>query len=428
MNLVKLSNKIPAAVTAYAAEHAETRTSLFISYLVKRGNEIGERVFAFRKYKDGVKIVEVMRRSTDNVAGISKNLVYSHMGGYTPIYEGRDVYASSRGYPYLIFSSSEYDFWWKNDKAPGISRVYINADMLKETDEFKYCGYSNGDCIDYLLRYRSDPYVEYFGKLDLPLSPRLMKRCKAEKEFRSFVIKHAAEIGVFGVQACEYAYEHGTSIEEARRICYEARYITRWLIPEAKGFPHTVKLRMQDYCCNKGVNCHEYNDYLKAVKKLELDLTDTKVLYPYNFSQMHDLRTAEYDSVIQKENAEKAVSFAKDFKNVADKARKFAEYDSEEYMLLIPQTLDDLKSEGEALSHCVGRMGYDKKMVDGKIVILFLRRKEEPDKPYVTVEYNLKDKRITQAHGKNNSSICALDSEFLNQWIEYAKTVRRRSV
>ena len=66
-------------------------------------------------------------------------------------------------------------------------------------------------------------------------------------------------------------------------------------------------------------------------------------------------------------------------------------------------------------------MGYDKKMADGKIVIMFLRRANDISTPYVTIEYDLKQLKLLQAYAKNNSTPPSDAMEFINKWQQIIK-------
>ena len=63
-----------------------------------------------------------------------------------------------------------------------------------------------------------------------------------------------------------------------------------------------------------------------------------------------------------------------------------------ELQIVCPQRANDLVDEGKALHHCVG--GYIDNVAEGRCLIVFVRRVEEPKKPYVTVE--VRDGKIAQ--------------------------------
>ena len=89
---------------------------------------------------------------------------------------------------------------------------------------------------------------------------------------------------------------------------------------------------------------------------------------------------------------------AKDFLNAAQKYLPLAGFTGDEhYAIFIAKSPVELVKEGSALDHCVGRNGYDKKMAKEETLIFFVRKLEELDKPFVTLEYSLKTKQILRA-------------------------------
>ena len=68
--------------------------------------------------------------------------------------------------------------------------------------------------------------------------------------------------------------------------------------------------------------------------------------------------------------------------------------------------------EGKALHHCVG--SYIDKVAGGRCLSVFVRRVEEPKKPYVTVE--VRDGKIAQNHGDHNSKPTEEVQNFIDLW------------
>lgn len=81
----------------------------------------------------------------------------------------------------------------------------------------------------------------------------------------------------------------------------------------------------------------------------------------------------------------------------------------------------DLVREGQILEHCVGRMNYDQKFVREESLIFFIRTKEAPNTPLVTVEYSPSRKKILQCYGKKDSTPNDTILEFVNKkWLPFA--------
>ena len=76
----------------------------------------------------------------------------------------------------------------------------------------------------------------------------------------------------------------------------------------------------------------------------------------------------------------------------------------------------ELVKEGKEMNHCVG--GYAEACSQGKTDIIFIRKKSEPDKPYVTME--VKKNEVIQVRAFGNGR----PSEEVNEFVEeYKKQV-----
>ena len=66
-------------------------------------------------------------------------------------------------------------------------------------------------------------------------------------------------------------------------------------------------------------------------------------------------------------------------------------------------------------------MGYDKKFVDENTLIFFVRDKEHPKIPLVTIEYSLAKHQILQVRGDHNSTPSKEILNYVNDtWLPYA--------
>ena len=414
MDLSKITTSIPKEISEWGEKNATNRGYAFVGILSYRYGEIVERTFAIRRYaKKGVLITEVRRRATGNSRPIVKNLLFSQMGGYIPVFECEDKYHRSYGWNLPVFYKEDFGVWYEAPLPLNFYTLYLNAEMLTEIDEFKFCGYSCGDVIDYLNKYRQNPMVEYFGKLDLPLSSALIFKADKDKRFKTFLLKNVSDVRSYGTQATIYAYNHNMSISDASAKIDKERRASK-SIPALRG-TKLNKERAVDYCTANNIGFQLYNDYLNAVIGIGLDLEDTKNIYPKDFTAMHDMRIAEYESLKAKADREKQKELCESFAKAGEKATAY-EYTDNEYTLIAPRDISDLKTEGAILEHCVGKMGYDKKMADGQIVIMFLRHSNDITAPFVTVEYDLKQLKLLQAYAKKNSTPPSDAMEFINKW------------
>lgn len=430
MNLMEISvEEIPEAVRVWCEKNSSRTGFCFGSYLEYIDGEIVERTFATRHYKKGVKIHEVMRDCTGNSSSfIIRDLMYTRMGGYIPIFEAVDRYTHLSGYGFKVFDKKEFEKWYHPDFAVGIGVGYINPEIIFTIPEFKYCGYSCGGVISYLNAYRKDKSVEFFGKMGLYLSPVLIRKAKADGKFRRFLWENHNAIALYGVQAALYAYKTGCNVEEARRICYLKNKLDRCVftrIPEICG-TKLNRQRVKDYVDSNNINYESYNDYLKCCLSLKLDIYDTKVAFPNDFKRMHDLRASEYASFEAKKDRKKRAKLYRDFRTKA-KEYKALESKNERYAIVCPTDISDLIREGAVLSHCVGKMGYDKKVVDGVSIIMFIREVDRPNVPFVTLEYRIDRKALSQCYGYKDSKPAPDVIAFAEEWANGVKELQKQA-
>lgn len=78
------------------------------------------------------------------------------------------------------------------------------------------------------------------------------------------------------------------------------------------------------------------------------------------------------------------------------------------YIVVVPQTYEDLVDEGKQQNNCVGHY-YNDSILRGENLILFIRRSNSPKKSYVTCRYNIKKQDIVEYKYKNNQNVYGND-------------------
>ena len=425
MDLTRIKNDIPSEVREWAEQNAGNTSFSFVSVISYRYKEIVERTFSARRYaKKGVLITEVQRRATGNNHTVIKNLLFTSYSGYIPVFEKEDRYEGC-GWYCKVFEKTDFDRWYTVDAPCGFYNVCLNKDFLTKIEEFKYCGFSGGDVIKYLNEYRKNPMIEFFGKLDLPISSTLISKAQNDKQFRMYLYKYASKVRAYGPQATIYAFNHSITIPEAMTKLHNRKRALK-KIPAMRG--HNLDCeRIIDYCNTNKVDYSNYNDYIEAVIGIGLDLNDTKNIYPKDFNAMHDLRITEYESQRAKVDRKSRKELYESFAKAGEKAKAY-EYSKNGFTIIAPKDISDLVIEGKILGHCVGKMGYDKKMAEGKVVIMFCRKTQDIQSPYVTIEYDLKLHKLLQAYGKKNTKPSEETMIFINDWLAVMKKIRKKNV
>lgn len=71
------------------------------------------------------------------------------------------------------------------------------------------------------------------------------------------------------------------------------------------------------------------------------------------------------------------------------------------YVVVVPQTLEDLIDEGKQQNNCVGSF-YNDDILCGRDYIYFIRRKDNSNKSVATARYNVDKKKTVELREKNN--------------------------
>lgn len=159
-----------------------------------------------------------------------------------------------------------------------------------------------------------------------------------------------------------------------------------------------------------------YRDYRRMRQYLAEENKKSWPLYPKDVTKIDKLHTdiidfynKERDKIREAQQAEKQAEYTK---NVYEKAKKF-ELNDNNYCVVACKNLIDLVKEGRALHHCVG--SYIDSVSSGKEYILFLRKKEEIDTPFYTIDVTPNGK-VRQIHGLCNCNITKNIKPFIELW------------
>lgn len=173
---------------------------------------------------------------------------------------------------------------------------------------------------------------------------------------------------------------------------------------------------------NQEVN--DYHDYLQLAAGLGYNLDDDWILYPKNLKERHDQLTEEQNE--RKAELEKESDDKKDRKlkrTIKRKGWTRYEMETEQLLIRLPKCAHEIRKEGNAQHHCVAT--YMDRMVAGETCILFIRKKEEPDKSYYTVE--VRDDEVIQVRGKYNVAPSEDVEEFMKIFKKNLRKVERKA-
>ncbi|PLR93219.1 PcfJ domain-containing protein [Bacillus sp. T33-2] len=169
-----------------------------------------------------------------------------------------------------------------------------------------------------------------------------------------------------------------------------------------------------------------WKDYLEECKELGMDLASETVLLPNDLNKAHSKTT-------------RAVKVKKDEvinQKIANQQPRLQKYCFEFEGLFIRPAISSIEmfDEGKALDHCVGR--YADRYAKGEIVIMFIRRADQPKTSFYTLELYVKDNIVTQCRGLRNKDMTAevrafvdaFTAEKLKKKKPASKTINRQEV
>ena len=190
-----------------------------------------------------------------------------------------------------------------------------------------------------------------------------------------------------------------------------------------KYVPRTVRRYTGD-TINVSKNAVQlYDDYLKMV--IDIDACDE---FPYRFETLDDL-SRSHDELVPIYNARrkrKNIS-PRDERSIVEKGSiwKDYEFEDDEFLITYPKSALEILEEGQALSHCVG--SYVPSVAKGRTNIFFIRKKDDPDTPFFTLELN--DNKVRQVHGKHNRNASTENGleNFIELWAKKNKVQYKES-
>ena len=133
-----------------------------------------------------------------------------------------------------------------------------------------------------------------------------------------------------------------------------------------------------------------WQDYLAMAERLHYDTSDEIVYRVRKLRQRHDELVLQSEAGSLEEQAAKMAEKYPHVDAICMELQKKYAYSDDDYTVIAPQNIFEIITEGRMLHHCVGNDGagerYYDRMERRESFILFLRRTEEPNDPYYTLE------------------------------------------
>lgn len=167
----------------------------------------------------------------------------------------------------------------------------------------------------------------------------------------------------------------------------------------------------------------KYRDYIEMSMGLNIDLSHKSVRFPPDIVMAHD-RLVEIFEPVKDEATDRL--FAMKVKSLYEKM-PLPDREWKKYCIVLPQVRSDLIREGSSLNHCVGSQEkYYKNHMAGTKMIFFIRQAEKRDKPFVTMEVDMRTMRILQIYGFGDKAPAPEVRKYAESFLkELAKTMQK---
>ena len=404
----------------------------FYSYLTKNDGELCKVSVAVRNKRKKWYCKQVAVHGIHSKECFIKDISFTNIAGYKVGWYDLGLTTYPKWY-------EDARWGYQQDKYFDMYAPIVNKEYLSKLKEYKYSAwqlYDGVSIIQYLRLYEEFPQLEYVMKAGLDCfstSKQILRLIGKDKKFAKWLIANKPKFlsRFYYKDIVVKAYKTGKDLDTLQgdkelllNYAHEDGY------KRAKEIlPIDKQDKLIKYLHSNKIHPSSYRDYLRACEYLKLDLSEDKNAFPHDFTYWHNTRIDEYHTAKALADEKARTELYEKFRGVAEKYMPLQQ-SKKDYIVVIAMSPSELIKEGETLHHCVGRMGYDQRFAREDSLIFFVRRREEPDTPFVTVEYSPSKHKILQTHGMHNSTPDEETMKYIQKtWLPFAnKAVRQMAV
>lgn len=358
--------------------------------------------------------MEKRKNCYDNVGEINKiyGLTAEALEGTTGENSKLDVYMRSKGKKYPI---SYLRLWQKHKNAENLVMQgcceLLGGLMDVATNDANRRGYNSWRFSD---KHRPLPQIKEIDWNEarpskmLGLTPEEFRLC-ARKKWEAPFLEAYRNIKQQGIRLSD------EDIEKCQEIgVSELNLIMVKKLPLMKTVKYILRQKKK-YPDDNSTDVSSLIDYWNMAEKAEFDLSIDSVKWPQRLNSAHDQAMLQQKFTEDKELIPKFISRFKQLNKLA--------WENAGILIRPAKNQGELKLEGQFLHHCVA--GYAKSHAEGKTAIFFIRKAEEPDIPWFTLELNEEDYTVRQNRGKCNCARTKEVTEFENLWLAEIKARKK---
>ena len=316
----------------------------------------------------------------------------------------------------------EYDKWWMlNNYSSGwfYGPILNGDDILKD---YPYCQWDEivaketpMNFFEYISIYRQHPKVELLAKAGYAPLIKHIKMLNLEAKSLDKILK---------VKPKWVEYLKGKDVTYLQAVRkhpeYTERGIARYrLIKNTNYLKECLKYsdreQFIDYLYEQQKKIYDpitMRDYYSMAKELGYPLNENRYLMPADIVAAHNRLAVEA-------TVRKSELLTKQIHEHMVKMEKYCF--TENGLIIRPcHSQEELETESQVLKHCVRT--YGDKVAKGLTAIFFIRKEQETEQPYVTLE--LKNNTVIQVRGYRNNVEAPLDDNvkaFVSDWCRQYK-------
>lgn len=262
------------------------------------------------------------------------------------------------------------DAWMQKEEEPNVLEYLAKGRFYKLLEEATpYCGLNReGETIEEVFRIKDRQKINRIrdrnGGIRMLLWMQWADRCRKK------------------LSDCFLTWTEREHVQPS-----EGRWLFLKLSPEA-AMHYIERQKKEAY---KGCSTHavinQYEDYMGMCQKLDKDLADEMIIRPKELKRRHDEAVKELEFRKAELDAAEYSSRFPEAEKVLSEVRDNLEYKGQQYEIKVPERIIDIVTEGRYLHHCAGATDrYFDRIASHETYIVFLRKVQEPDIPYYTVE------------------------------------------
>lgn len=223
------------------------------------------------------------------------------------------------------------------------------------------------------------------------------------------------------IKACDNAWIDEDLFLKIREMDMRKIDIVRYsgFLKTVTTIKKSINYLYKQYQKNNGSQClgqliDFWHDYLTMSTMLKVDITNKQIKFPKDLVNAHNILSVRAAAIRDKVRAEKVKEAFKTIYN------GIPQYATKKYRIVFPESEADFLREGQQLDHCVGNGTYFNRHIEGVNMIFFIRKAEDPEKPFFTAEVNVQRRTIVQLYGNHD---CRAPKEIENFVKQFCKCI-----